>query len=155
MDTENIQKPRPHDVTASKIGRPCKLLPTDAILKQIEELARIQCTQREAAAVMGVCLNTFTTFLGTHKKARDVWEMGRDEGLVSLRRNQFKTAETNPTMQIWLGKQYLGQSDKQDTSVQGLVTQIYTGVPRAHDEEDPVTFVNGRPARRSTDSWKG
>ena len=154
MNTENIQKPGLQDGSAGKNGRPSKLHPTDQILKQIEELARIQCTQREAAAVMGVCLNTFNTFLGTYKKARDVWETGRDTGLASLRRAQFKAAETNVTMQIWLGKQHLGQSDKQDTSVQGLITQIYTGVPRAQDEEDPATFVNG-PVNRPTDSWEG
>jgi hypothetical protein len=26
-------------------------------------------------------------------------------------------AETNPTMAIWLGKQYLGQADKQEVTV--------------------------------------
>ena len=32
---------------------------------------------------------------------------------MSLRRQQFKSAEAgNVTMQIWLGKQYLGQTDK-------------------------------------------
>jgi hypothetical protein len=30
---------------------------------------------------------------------------------MSLRRTQFKLAEKNPTMAIWLGKQYLGQRD--------------------------------------------
>jgi hypothetical protein len=33
---------------------------------------------------------------------------------------QFKAAEAgNPTMLIWLGKQYLGQSDKQDLNHEG------------------------------------
>ena len=30
---------------------------------------------------------------------------------MSLRRTQFKLAEKNPTMAIWLGKQQLGQRD--------------------------------------------
>lgn len=30
---------------------------------------------------------------------------------MSLRRTQFKLAEKNPTMAIFLGKQYLGQRD--------------------------------------------
>ena len=34
---------------------------------------------------------------------------------MSLRRNQFKLSETNVTMAIFLGKQYLGQSDKIET----------------------------------------
>ena len=32
-------------------------------------------------------------------------------GKTSLRRNQWRLAETNPTMAIWLGKQYLNQTD--------------------------------------------
>ena len=32
-------------------------------------------------------------------------------GKISLRRTQFKLAEKNVSMSIWLGKQYLGQSD--------------------------------------------
>jgi len=33
-------------------------------------------------------------------------------GKMSLRRNQMKLSETNATMAIWLGKQWLGQKDK-------------------------------------------
>ena len=32
-------------------------------------------------------------------------------GKISLRRSQFRLAEKNTSMSIWLGKQYLGQSD--------------------------------------------
>ena len=36
-------------------------------------------------------------------------------GKASLRRTQWKTATGgNPTMQIWLGKNMLGQTDKQE-----------------------------------------
>src|SRR6187402_3411531 len=38
---------------------------------------------------------------------------GRLERKMRLRKHQFKAAERgNPTMLIWLGKQYLGQSDR-------------------------------------------
>ena len=41
----------------------------------------------------------------------------RGKGKISLRRAQFRLAEHNAAMAIWLGKQYLGQrepeSDKQ------------------------------------------
>ena len=38
---------------------------------------------------------------------------------MSLRRRQFKTAleDGNVTMQIWLGKQHLDQTDKRETNV--------------------------------------
>lgn len=39
------------------------------------------------------------------------------EAKVSLRRCQFRNAlDGNTTMQIWLGKQYLGQADKQEVT---------------------------------------
>lgn len=44
---------------------------------------------------------------------RELYEMGKEEGRASLRRYQFDMAKKNPTMSIWLGKQYLGQQDKQ------------------------------------------
>lgn len=39
------------------------------------------------------------------------------DGKISLRRNQFRMAEHNVSMAIWLGKQYLGQKDQQDIKV--------------------------------------
>lgn len=98
-----------------KAGRPVgatKLKMSDELAKQIEGLARIQCTMKEAAAVLGVNVDTFSDFLRLHQKARDAWEHGKETGKASLRRNQFKMAEHNPTMAIWLGKQCLGQKDQ-------------------------------------------
>ena len=43
-------------------------------------------------------------FSGVYKKKSMV-------GKISLRRNQFKIAENNASMAIFLGKQYLGQRD--------------------------------------------
>lgn len=111
-----------------KAGRPygsTKLKLNEDTLQQIRGLARIQCTQNEAAAVLGVHKDTFSDFLHRYEKAMEAWEMGRENGRASLRRNQFKTAETNPTMQIWLGKQFLGQTDKieERSSVEADVRQ--------------------------------
>jgi hypothetical protein len=32
--------------------------------------------------------------------------------MVALRRKQFELAESNPTIAIWLGRQYLAQTEK-------------------------------------------
>jgi len=41
-------------------------------------------------------------------------------GRSSLRRMQWKAAENgDKTMLVWLGKQYLGQRDKQETEISG------------------------------------
>lgn len=39
------------------------------------------------------------------------------DGKISLRRTQFRMAETNVSMAIWLGKQILGQKDQQEVAV--------------------------------------
>ena len=111
-ETEATQK-KPKN----KGGRPkgsTKLQLTDELVRQIEGLARIQCTQREAGAVLGVDEDTFRSFLGLHKKALEAWENGKEVGKASLRRHQFRMAETNATMQVWLGKQHLGQRDQME-----------------------------------------
>jgi len=74
----------------------------------IEKLATIQCTQEEIANIVGVDVRTLQRdeeFCRIHKK-------GIEQGKSSLRRLQWKSAENgNATMQIWLGKQYLGQRE--------------------------------------------
>lgn len=107
---------------APRMGRPPKLVESEELLKQIEGLARIQCTQREAAAVLRVDEDTFNKFLGSHEKARAVWKGALETGKASLRRLQYKSAENgNPSMQIWLGKQWLDQKDKSDVDMNATV----------------------------------
>lgn len=77
-------------------------------IEQLEELATIQCTQAEAAAVLKVSVDTLAKRLKEPEYA-EAWERGRQNGRVSLRRRQWK--KDTDTMLIWLGKQYLGQRD--------------------------------------------
>lgn len=73
------------------------------------ELAKIHCTYPEMAAVLRVDERTIR-----RRHARLV-QKGKEEGKASLRRMQFKAAEGgNVTMMIWLGKQQLGQTDRQE-----------------------------------------
>lgn len=102
----------------AKTGRPPKLVETEELLTQIQGLAQIQCTQREAAAVLRVDRDTFGLFLRSHQKAREAWEIGLESGKASLRRMQFKSAANgNVASQIWLGKQWLDQKDKAESTV--------------------------------------
>lgn len=81
--------------------------------EDVRKLSLLQCTQNEIASFLGVSVDTLLRrkeFCELHKK-------GMEEGRMSLRRLQWKKAqEGNTTMLIWLGKQYLGQSDKQELS---------------------------------------
>jgi hypothetical protein len=102
------------------------LISDDKTLNIIEGLARIQCTQREAAGVLGVSRDTLHNFFMANPDARERWNNGLEGGKASIRRNQFKLCETNATMAIWLGKQYLGQRDQNAVEMSGTVeiTQV-------------------------------
>ena len=45
------------------------------------------------------------------------------DGKISLRRFQFRQAEKSYAMAIWLGKQWLGQRDNMDMSVESRESQ--------------------------------
>ena len=82
--------------------------------KQFESLCAIQCTQEEICNVLDVTDKTLTRWCNEvyGLSFSEVYEQKRDIGRMSLRRNQFKLAEGgNTTMQIWLGKQVLKQSE--------------------------------------------
>lgn len=86
---------------------------------KIVELARIGCTLEEIAAVMGCSKKTIQ-----NRFQSEVAE-GVEHLRHSLRRWQYiKAKEGNVAMLIWLGKQYLGQRDKQDSTVTEQVVTI-------------------------------
>lgn len=104
-------------------GRPEK--PVDP--NKVFELAKIHCTNAEIAHVCNVSEETLT------RRFSKELEKGRAEGKRSLRRLQWEGAESgNPTMQIWLGKNLLGQTDKTDVTSDGkAITMRYVeGVDR-------------------------
>lgn len=90
---------------------PPKLKPDDGTLAALRELGQLQCTRDEAAASLHVARTTLWRFLEKYAKARAAFEHGLEEGRVELRRVQFKLAEKNATMAIFLGKNLLGQKD--------------------------------------------
>lgn len=81
--------------------------------RQFEALCGIQCTEEEICAVFDVSKDTLLRWCKrTYKKSfAEVFKEKKACGKISLRRSQWKMAERNATMAIWLGKQYLGQKD--------------------------------------------
>lgn len=95
--------------TGNPMGRP--QIPIDQTV--FEKLCGIQCTLEEIAGCFSCspdtienwCKRTFgETFSDTYKRYSA-------KGKMSLRRAQFKLAEKNAGMAIFLGKNYLGQTD--------------------------------------------
>ena len=77
----------------------------------VEKLASIQCTQEEIANFLNLSVRT----LQRDEEFCRLYKKGQDNGKMSLRRYQFKLAEKNTSMAIFLGKQYLGQKDVIET----------------------------------------
>jgi hypothetical protein len=111
----------------AKMGRPKKEIHQE----EFEKLCALQCTEEEICNWFGVTDKTLCSWCKrTYKKTfSEIFKEKRSKGKVSLRRTQFKLAQKSPAMAIFLGKQYLGQTDK--------VEQVNT------DNDNVLKFIEG------------
>ena len=93
----------------NKGGRPKK----EINYKLAESLASIFCTEEEIASVLDISVRT----LQRDEEFCRVFKKGKETAKSSLRRMQYKLAEKNAPMAIFLGKQYLGQKDVVENQV--------------------------------------
>jgi hypothetical protein len=99
--------------------------PTPIDYNEVYKLAGIQATDEEIAAWIGMTAEGFRKRKLKDKELQDIMFRGRGKGRASLRRSQWTLAQAgNATMNIWLGKQMLGQRDKQDISQEINVTDV-------------------------------
>lgn len=101
-------------------------------LEQLKKLLALQCTKIECAAFFGITKPTLEArirdagFEGFQQFA-DIY---RQPGKISLRRHQWRSVESGHVgMQIWLGKQWLGQTEKVESK-----TELTTPIPDALPE---------------------
>lgn len=87
--------------------------------EQFEKLCFMQCTLKEIAGWFKCSEDTIERWCKRELKMSfaDAYERYSAGGKISLRRYQWKMAEHNCSMAIFLGKQYLGQSDQQELKV--------------------------------------
>lgn len=97
-----------------KTGRPRK----EPDFEEFCRLAVLCPTYEEIAAYFSISLATIKRLM-KHKKWRDALDAGKENRRTSLKRAQFRVAtkRENTAMLIWLGKQELGQSDKQEQKI--------------------------------------
>ena len=77
--------------------------------KQVEQLAGFGCTDTEIASFFDISRTTL------ERNYEHYLTKGRESGKIRLRQYQWASAKKgNVAMLIWLGKQLLGQSDKQE-----------------------------------------
>ena len=90
---------------------------------ELEKLCHIQCTEVEISEWFHCSVDT------VERRVRDrfgisfaeYYQKKRVGGLVSLRRNLFKLSEKNAAVAIFLAKNWLGMSDKQELEHSGYI----------------------------------
>ena len=99
----------------ARTGRPRKEIDQ----KQFENLCGLQCTLEEICGWFDVTDKTLDGWCKRtyHASFSEVFKQKRGAGKISLRRSQWRLAEKNATMAIFLGKQFLGQRDSVDVAV--------------------------------------
>jgi len=109
----------------NKGGRPKKTINQE----EFEKLCGLQCTQEEICSWFNTTDKTLNTWCKqTYGDSfSEVFSQKRKIGFVSLRRAQFQLAQKNAAMAIFLGKNYLGQTDR----IEQIVTQIEDLTPLA------------------------
>ena len=103
------------------MGRPAKEISAE----QFESLCNLQCTLTEIAGFFKCSEDTIERWCKKTYKLNfaDCYKKYSQNGKISLRRAQWRLAEKgSASMLIWLGKQWLGQTDKveQTTSFEDL-----------------------------------
>lgn len=81
---------------------------------EFEKLCELQCTQIEFCSWFDCTEDTLNSWCKREYNGMtfsEVFAIKRGKGKIALRRIQYQLAEKNPSMAIFLGKQYLGQSD--------------------------------------------
>lgn len=97
--------------------------PTPRDIALVEGMASHLLTPEEICSVIRVPKGRFEK----HLEFQAAYQRGYDLGKASIRRMQFLSAKTQPVMQIWLGKQYLGQADKVEAPQGESQTDAYKG----------------------------
>ena len=107
--------------------------------KQFENLCGLQCTLEEFCGWFNVTDKTLDSWCKrTYGKSfSEVFREKRGLGKISLRRSQWRLAEKNANMAIWLGKQYLGQKDQEAqewAAVHPLVSDLVAAVKKRQED---------------------
>lgn len=114
-------------------GRPKKRWKKEEI-EAFKQMCSMMCTEKEICALMGVSDKTLVRLINRHLYREltgvkyeegvqpltfnDAFEVYSAQGKASLRRMQFAAAKSGDrTMLVWLGKQWLGQTDRNEINV--------------------------------------
>ena len=106
------------------------------VLQQIQDLASYMCTKEEVANIIGC----HRTTLYRNQEALEAYEKGVNVAKQKIRKTQFDIATklNSSIMAMWLGKVYLGQTDKIQNTDDNTPLPIYDIVE--HEEPKEIEF---------------
>ena len=104
------------------------------VLQQIQDLASYMCTKEEVANIIGC----HRTTLYRNEQALEAYEKGVNVAKQKIRKTQFDIATklNSSIMAMWLGKVYLGQTDKIQNTDDNVPLPIYDIIE--HEEQKEV-----------------
>ncbi len=96
---------------------------TPKILDQIKDLASYMCSKAEIGKIIGCSEST----INRNQLAQEAWEQGVANAKKTIRKTQFDIATklNSSIMAMWLGKVYLGQTDKIQNDDENAPLPIY------------------------------
>jgi hypothetical protein len=117
---------------SKKLGRP-RFEFTPKVLDQIEKLASVMCTLQEIGDIIGCSHDT----IQRNQEAKEAIKRGVANAKQSIRKTQFDIATklNSSLMSIWLGKVYLGQTDKIQNTDDNVPLPIYDIIEHEEPKE--------------------
>jgi len=117
---------------SKKIGRP-RFEFTPKVLDQIEKLASVMCTLQEIGDIIGCSHDT----IQRNQEAKEAIKRGVANAKNTIRKTQFDIATklNSSIMAMWLGKVYLGQTDKIQTNDDNAPLPIYDIIEHEEPKE--------------------
>ena len=126
---------------SKKIGRPTFEF-TPKVLDQIKNMASYMCSKAEIGRIIGCSEST----INRNQLAQEAWEQGVALAKQAIRKTQFDIATklNSSIMAMWLGKVYLGQSDKVQNTDDNVPLPIYDIV------EEPKEVIELKEVQNDT-----
>ena len=117
---------------SKKLGRP-RFEFTPKVLEQIEKLASVMCTLSEIGDIIGCSHDT----IQRNQEAKEAIKRGVANAKKSIRKTQFDIATklNSSIMAMWLGKVYLGQTDKIQNTDDNVPLPIYDIIEHEEPKE--------------------
>jgi hypothetical protein len=117
---------------SKKIGRPTFEF-TPKVLDQIKNMASYMCSKAEIGRIIGCSEST----INRSQLAQEAWEQGVALAKQAIRKTQFDIATklNSSIMAMWLGKVYLGQTDKLQNTDDNAPLPIYDIIEHEEPKE--------------------